>query len=52
MPFRDRELERDEVEAGDQLGDRVLHLESRVHLEEPERAVGRRATNSTVPAFT
>ena len=40
-PFRDRELERDEVETGHQLGDGVLHLESRVHLQEPERAVGR-----------
>ena len=30
------ELESDEVEAGRQLGDRVLDLETGVHLEEPE----------------
>ena len=32
------ELERDEVEAGDELGHRVLDLQARVHLEERELA--------------
>ena len=36
---RDRELPRHEVETGDLLGDAVLHLETRVHLEEVEVAV-------------
>ena len=35
----DADLPGDEVEAGDQLGDRVLHLEAGVHLEEVELAV-------------
>ena len=36
---RDAQLPLDEVEAGDQLGDRVLDLESGVHLQEEELAV-------------
>ena len=36
----DGELQLDEVEPGDQLGDRVLDLQPGVHLEEPEPAVG------------
>ena len=36
---RDAELLGDEVEAGDLLGDAVLHLQARVHLEEEELAV-------------
>ena len=35
-----QQLQRDQVEPGDHLGDGMLHLEARVHLEEPERAVG------------
>ena len=36
-PLRDRDLLSDQVEPGDRLGHRVLHLDTRVHLEEPER---------------
>ena len=36
-PLRDRDLLRHQVEPGDRLGHRVLHLDARVHLEEPER---------------
>ena len=36
----DVELPRDEIEAVDHLGDRVLDLQARVHLEEVEAAVG------------
>ena len=38
--LREVELQRDEVETGDRLGDGVLHLEPRVRLDEVER-VGR-----------
>ena len=38
LALRDRELQRDEVEPGDQLGDRVLDLQPGVHLEEQELA--------------
>ena len=44
------ELFADEVEAGDQLGHAVLHLEARVDLEEPEPPVGS-SRNSAVAAF-
>ncbi len=37
--LRDPQLLRDEVEAGDRLGDRVLDLDAAVELEEMERAV-------------
>ena len=30
------QLQRDEIESGDQLGHRVLHLQAGVHLEERE----------------
>jgi hypothetical protein len=36
-PLREVELERDEIEAGHRLRDRVLHLEPRVGLDEVER---------------
>jgi hypothetical protein len=36
-PLRDRDLLRHQVEPGDRLGHRVLYLDARVHLEEPER---------------
>ncbi len=39
----------DEVDAGDELGDRVLDLQPRVHLQK-EEALSCPATNSTVPA--
>lgn len=39
----------DEVDARDELGDRMLDLEARVHLQEVEALV-LPATNSTVPA--
>ena len=39
----DRELQRDEVDVGDELGDAVLDLEAGVHLEEVEVAGRRRA---------
>ena len=38
-----------QVEAGDHLGDRVLDLEARIHLEEEERSP-LASMNSTVPA--
>ena len=38
-PARDAELPLDEIDAGDHLGDRVLDLQPRVHLEEVEPAV-------------
>ena len=42
---RDADLPRDEVDAGDHLGDRVLDLQARVHLEEVEvRRPGPRGT--------
>ena len=40
---RDLELPGDEVQAGDRLGHGMLDLQPRVHLEEVEGAVGRRA---------
>jgi hypothetical protein len=40
-----------EVDARHELGDRVLDLDARVHLEEVEAAVASRR-NSHVPAFT
>ena len=46
----DQELEPDQVEAGDGLGDRVLDLDAGVDLEEPEPSPWTR--NSTVPAPT
>ena len=36
---RDRELRFDDVDARDHLGDRMLHLHTRVHLDEVELAV-------------
>ena len=36
----DAQLEFDEVEAGDHLGDGVLDLEPGVHLDEPEHSGG------------
>ena len=38
LPGRHADLLLDEVDPGDHLGDRVLHLESRVHLQEEEIA--------------
>ena len=53
VAFGDAELQFDQVEPGDQLGDRMLDLEAGVHLEErrtvPVRSSSR---NSTVPAPT
>ena len=52
----DEQLRAHQVEAGDLLGDRMLDLQPRVHLEEveaapsPRRPTGRRR-NSTVPAL-
>ena len=37
----DQHLRADQVEAGDELGDGVLDLDARVHLEEEPLAVGR-----------
>ncbi len=39
LPVRDPQLLRDQIEAGDRLGDRVLDLDAAVELEEVERAV-------------
>ena len=49
---RDEELLADEVDAGDQLGDRVLDLDARVHLHEVVGAVPVEAASrpSIVPA--
>ncbi len=38
-PDRDPDLLTDQVDARDQLGDRMLHLKAGVHLQEPELAV-------------
>jgi hypothetical protein len=50
------QLPLDQVEPGDHLGDRVLHLQPRVHLHEVEAQVAvvglGSAMNSTVPAPT
>ena len=47
----DGDLLGDEVDAGDRLGDRMLDLDARVHLQEVESLRGARSTrNSTVPA--
>ena len=53
-PAATRDLQLDEVEAGDRLGHRVLDLQAGVDLEERDRvAVGDSPTmNSTVPAPT
>ena len=54
LPHRDEQLRAHEVDAGDQLGDRVLDLEPRVHLEEVEaraRSPSPSSRNSIVPAF-
>ena len=40
LALGDVELPRDEIDAVDHLGDRVLDLQARVHLEEVEAAVG------------
>ena len=40
-PLGDRELQLDQVDAVDRLGDRVLDLEAGVHLQEPEPLGGR-----------
>ncbi len=42
LAFGDGELQMDEVEAGDELGDGVLDLQARVHLEEVEVLLPRR----------
>ena len=39
MALRDGELQGDQVDTGYGLGDGVLHLQSGVHLQEPEAAV-------------
>ena len=39
LTLRDEQLHAHEVEAGDHLGDGVLHLQARVHLEEEELAL-------------
>ena len=39
LPRRDPDLPRHEVEPGDELGDPVLDLEARVHLEEVVAAI-------------
>jgi hypothetical protein len=36
---RDADLGLDDVDAGDQFGDRMLHLDARVHFDEIELAV-------------
>ena len=46
----DQNLLADEVDAGDELGDRVLDLDARVHLEEEVVAV-RSSRPSIVPAL-
>jgi hypothetical protein len=39
-PFGDAQLQCHKIESGDAFGDRMLHLESGVHLQEEELAVG------------
>ena len=40
----------DDIDTGDELRYRMFDLETGVHLQEVEIAVGRSTTNSTVPA--
>jgi hypothetical protein len=40
---RHAQLQLDEIEAGDRLGNRVLHLQARVHLHEPEAVLAQPA---------
>ena len=40
MPRSDGDLEFDEIEAGDLLGDRMLHLQARVHFQKIEIEMG------------
>ena len=47
----DAQLPLDQVDAEQRLGHRMLDLQPRVHLDEPERAVAS-SRNSTVPAPT
>ena len=47
----DADHQLDQVEAGRRLGDRVLHLDARVHLHEVEVLVGS-TRNSIVPALS
>ena len=48
-----QQLEPDQVEPGDRLGHRVLHLQPGVHLRGSTGSPpAGRATNSTVPALT
>jgi hypothetical protein len=48
---RDPQLLLDQVDAVDQLGDRVLDLQAGVHLQEEELAGGGSSRHSTVPAL-
>ena len=41
LAFRDFDLQPDQVEAGDELGDRMFHLNPRVDLDEVELTRGR-----------
>ena len=54
-PDGDEQLRPHEIDAGDELGDRMLDLQPRVHLEKVERRgrlpAGRSTRNSTVPAL-
>ena len=47
----DPELLLDQVDAVDQLGDRVFDLQAGVHLQEEEVAGGGSSRHSTVPAL-
>ena len=38
LALRDADLALDDIDAGDELGDRMLHLHARVHLDEVELA--------------
>ena len=51
-PLGDGQLQLDEVEPGDELGDRVLDLQPGVHLEEPEARRPGRAGTRRCPAPT
>jgi hypothetical protein len=49
---RDADLLADQIEAGDHLGDRVLDLDARVHLDEVEVARAGVHQELHVPALT
>jgi hypothetical protein len=52
VPLRDQDLGAHEVEAGDDLGDRVLDLDARVHLDEEPLVAVEVVEELDVPALS